>query len=170
MIPLYENYKDYQAPRFVCGTMVSLISWLPEQYVSGLRSVVLTNSKALGKGKTRRVGGRKHKLNTCLGFYHPQSTREAPWIEIVVDNIIARMPPVLRWLPFVRKLEFASTLFHEVGHHLDYTIGAPARSGEELLGRLAVIGPTRMNYARVIPLVDLTAREISRALSGKADP
>jgi heat-inducible transcriptional repressor len=38
-----------------------------------------------------------------------------------------------------------------------------------VLGTLAVIGPTRMNYARVIPLVDLTAREISRALSGQGD-
>jgi len=34
-----------------------------------------------------------------------------------------------------------------------------------VLGALAVIGPTRMDYGRVIPLVDLTAREISRALS-----
>jgi heat-inducible transcriptional repressor len=45
-------------------------------------------------------------------------------------------------------------------------VAAPYRRGESVLGTLAVIGPTRMNYARVIPLVDLTAREISRALSG----
>jgi heat-inducible transcriptional repressor len=45
-------------------------------------------------------------------------------------------------------------------------VAAPYRRGEAVLGTLAVIGPTRMNYARVIPLVDLTAREISRALSG----
>ena len=45
-------------------------------------------------------------------------------------------------------------------------VAAPYRRGETVLGTLAVIGPTRMNYARVIPLVDLTAREISRALSG----
>jgi heat-inducible transcriptional repressor len=43
-------------------------------------------------------------------------------------------------------------------------IAAPYGRGETVLGTLAVIGPTRMNYARVIPLVDLTAREISRAL------
>ena len=45
-------------------------------------------------------------------------------------------------------------------------VAAPYGRGETVLGTLAVIGPTRMNYARVIPLVDLTAREISRALSG----
>jgi heat-inducible transcriptional repressor len=37
-------------------------------------------------------------------------------------------------------------------------IGAPARSGEELLGRLAVIGPTRMDYQHTITAVSYIAR------------
>jgi heat-inducible transcriptional repressor len=41
--------------------------------------------------------------------------------------------------------------------------------GDRVLGTLAVVGPTRMNYARVIPLVDLTARQISRALAELSD-
>lgn len=44
-------------------------------------------------------------------------------------------------------------------------VAAPYGLGDRVLGTLAVVGPTRMNYARVIPLVDLTARQISRALS-----
>ena len=44
-------------------------------------------------------------------------------------------------------------------------VAAPYGREGQVLGALAVVGPTRMNYARVIPLVDLTAREISRALS-----
>jgi heat-inducible transcriptional repressor len=43
-------------------------------------------------------------------------------------------------------------------------VAAPYGRGGAVLGALAVVGPTRMNYARVIPLVDLTARQISRAL------
>jgi heat-inducible transcriptional repressor len=46
-------------------------------------------------------------------------------------------------------------------------VAAPYGRGETVLGTLAVIGPTRMNYARVIPLVDLTAREISRVIGGE---
>ena len=38
-----------------------------------------------------------------------------------------------------------------------------------MLGTLAVVGPTRMDYARVIPLVDLTARQISRALAALSE-
>jgi len=44
-------------------------------------------------------------------------------------------------------------------------VAAPYGRGDKVLGTLAVVGPTRMNYARVIPLVDLTARQVSRALA-----
>ena len=33
------------------------------------------------------------------------------------------------------------------------------------LGAIGVIGPTRINYARIIPMVDFTARAISRLMS-----
>jgi heat-inducible transcriptional repressor len=44
-------------------------------------------------------------------------------------------------------------------------VAAPYVRGASVLGTLAVVGPTRMDYSRVIPLVETTAREISRALS-----
>ena len=34
--------------------------------------------------------------------------------------------------------------------------------GDKVLGALAVVGPTRMNYGRVIPLVQYTARAVSK--------
>jgi heat-inducible transcriptional repressor len=48
-------------------------------------------------------------------------------------------------------------------------VAAPYGRGDKVLGALAVVGPTRMNYARVIPLVDLTAKQISRALGVLSD-
>jgi heat-inducible transcriptional repressor len=47
--------------------------------------------------------------------------------------------------------------------------GAPDEDGRQrsrVLGAIGVIGPTRMNYARIIPMVDYTARVVSRLLSG----
>jgi len=42
---------------------------------------------------------------------------------------------------------------------------APFRDGRErVLGAVGVIGPTRLNYARVIPLVDYTAKAIGRLI------
>jgi len=37
-----------------------------------------------------------------------------------------------------------------------------ANSEEKIVGAIGVIGPTRMNYARIIPLVDYTAKVIGR--------
>lgn len=46
-------------------------------------------------------------------------------------------------------------------------IAAPYMSGRQrVLGAIAVIGPARLNYARVIPLVDYTARVLGRMLDG----
>ncbi len=47
----------------------------------------------------------------------------------------------------------------------DYSlITAPYGDGARNLGVLGVIGPTRMAYDRVIPIVDVTSRMLSAAL------
>lgn len=50
----------------------------------------------------------------------------------------------------------------------DYSvIGAPYRIGDDVIGVLGVIGPTRIAYEKVIPTVDLTARLLSSALNSQ---
>lgn len=44
-------------------------------------------------------------------------------------------------------------------------ITASYGNGSRILGTLGVIGPTRMDYARVVPLVELTAQLVSRLLT-----
>jgi heat-inducible transcriptional repressor len=47
------------------------------------------------------------------------------------------------------------------------TIVAPYRDGAgRIVGVIGVIGPTRLNYARIIPMVDYTSRLVSRMLAG----
>jgi heat-inducible transcriptional repressor len=47
-------------------------------------------------------------------------------------------------------------------------IAAPFRDGtQKIIGVLGVIGPTRLNYGRIVPMVDYTARVVSRLLDGK---
>lgn len=46
-------------------------------------------------------------------------------------------------------------------------VTAPYKVGDEIVGTLGVVGPTRMAYNRVIPIVDVTARLMSSALSTK---
>ena len=56
---------------------------------------------------------------------------------------------------------------HESGYELldSYSIvTAPYTSDDDTMGVLGVIGPTRMAYERVIPIVDITAQLLGRAL------
>jgi heat-inducible transcriptional repressor len=47
------------------------------------------------------------------------------------------------------------------------TIIAPYRDNQgHIVGVLGVIGPTRLNYARVIPMVDYTAKVVGRLIAG----
>ncbi|MFB0492899.1 heat-inducible transcriptional repressor [Methylobacterium sp. OAE515] len=46
-------------------------------------------------------------------------------------------------------------------------IAAPFRDGsQQIVGVVGVIGPTRLNYARIVPMVDYTARVVSKLLDG----
>jgi heat-inducible transcriptional repressor len=58
-------------------------------------------------------------------------------------------------------------LGHESGYELldSYSIvAAPYATADNTMGVLGVIGPTRMAYERVIPIVDITAKLLGRAL------
>jgi heat-inducible transcriptional repressor len=47
------------------------------------------------------------------------------------------------------------------------TIVAPYRDqAGRIIGVIGVIGPTRLNYARVIPMVDYTAKVVSKLIGG----
>ena len=44
-------------------------------------------------------------------------------------------------------------------------IVAPFRDGgQKIVGVVGVIGPTRLNYGRIVPMVDYTARVVSRLM------
>jgi heat-inducible transcriptional repressor len=60
---------------------------------------------------------------------------------------------------------------HESGYELldSYSIvAAPYVTEDDTMGVLGVIGPTRMAYERVIPIVDITAKLLGRALKSNS--
>jgi heat-inducible transcriptional repressor len=60
---------------------------------------------------------------------------------------------------------------HESGYQLldeCSVVAAPYTTADEVAGVLGVIGPTRMAYERVIPIVDITAKLLSAALKPRA--
>lgn len=51
----------------------------------------------------------------------------------------------------------------ELGHGSLSLIAAPFSDGESTVGTIGVLGPTRMNYSRMVPLVEATATAVSGA-------
>ena len=84
---------------------------------------------------------------------------------------------------FNEKRDFLNLLDHSlkaegvqifIGHESGYqvlddvsVVTAPYAAGNSVMGVLGVIGPTRMAYERVIPIVDLTAKLLGAALNSR---
>jgi hypothetical protein len=129
-VQISESYRDYRPPRWVRPTIERLLAGIPARYSSGVGTVVLTDAASIGPGKTRRVAGRKRKRNACAGFYYERYRGKPAYIEIVVDNALAGLPSGAAVLNLFRDMTLGHVLYHELGHHLDATIGAAAPTGE----------------------------------------
>lgn len=60
-----------------------------------------------------------------------------------------------------------NALFNHAGWSI--VLAPYAGPGAKVLGAIGVVGPTRLNYARIIPMVDYTARVIGRMLNKNAE-
>jgi hypothetical protein len=110
-------------------TVERLLASLPKTHYRGLGAIVLTETEVARS----RKGGRRSRRNrrgTALGTYHPAWQGQSAWIELVVDEIVKQLPKLLDRLPIARDMEVGRVLFHEIGHHLDATLGSIARPGE----------------------------------------
>lgn len=130
MPPVREDYASYQAARWVRRTTCQLLASLAAQEVAGLSAVILTEASRMARGRTHRLRGKRYATQSCLGFYYPARRSDPAAIFLLVDNIVRSRPWWVWWLPFSKHLAGGSVLFHEVGHHLNATIGTLAR-GEE---------------------------------------
>src|SRR5689334_13026066 len=96
---------------------------LEPEHLGGLKSVVLTDSASIGRGKTRRVAGKKYDRNACRGFYYQEWNGKPAWIQLVANNIVPRYPSFLMGFQLLRDLVVAEILYHEVGHHIQARLG-----------------------------------------------
>lgn len=60
-----------------------------------------------------------------------------------------------------------NALFNHAGWSM--VLAPYAGPGAKVLGAIGVVGPTRLNYARIIPMVDYTARVIGRMLNRNSE-
>ena len=71
-----------------------------------------------------RVWSRKRKFDKShvLARYRPASRNSPPYIELRVDRIIDATETLALRIPFFHEIALGSVLFHEIGHHVHYTM------------------------------------------------
>lgn len=130
------SFSDYEPPRNLVPMMQRALDSVKLEYLAGLTEVVLTNSGALRRDRRRSVTkwrGRKVRVSQALGLYHPATKNKGAWIEIFVDNTLnsLRMRG-FSWMAWLRETELTDVLFHEVGHHIHFTIRPEFREREDV--------------------------------------
>jgi heat-inducible transcriptional repressor len=161
----YLNEKLRQGP--VDGLRERILAEMREDR-SALHALVeqalLLAERALGSGEGELLVDGEESFLDAPEFADVQKARLLLKAFAEKDRILRVLDRVLR----AREVRIFIGAESEFAAVPDVSVvAAPYGRGDQVLGTLAVIGPTRMNYARVIPLVDLTAREISRALGAE---
>jgi hypothetical protein len=130
------NFSGYTPPFDVVPVVEKMLASVPQKYLIGLSSVVLTNSSGLSRKLRRSVTKarkRKVKIVEAGGLYHAALHGNRAWIEIFVDN---KLRGVERswWLKiaYVRETALAGVLFHEIGHHIHATSHPEYRDKEDV--------------------------------------
>jgi hypothetical protein len=119
---IVEVYKEYSPPVNVSNTIRILLESIPERYVAGLKEVVLTNASGLSRERKRAKTASRARTFQVRGLYHQIGNGQPAWIEIFVDNTLKRWPRSLIKIPFFQHMAFGEVLYHEVGHHIHYTV------------------------------------------------
>jgi heat-inducible transcriptional repressor len=134
-----------------------------------LYDALSTKALKLGMAATEVAEGERMRIEGTASFV------QAP------DADLERMRAIFRALEEKRQLlslldrvQQARELRIYIGTESEFSsagdvsvIATPYKAGETVLGAVGVIGPTRMNYQRVIPLVSFTAQVLSRGLTGE---
>src|SRR5262245_8930595 len=116
-----EAYFAYVPPFDVAAVVRDLLSYVPAEYLRGLKYVVLLNASGLSRRDRRRripSQGRRHLAGGCLGFYRRQHRGEPAYVGIHVDRVIQQAARLALHVSIYRDSLFAWVLYHELGHHI----------------------------------------------------
>jgi hypothetical protein len=130
---IIENYHDFTPPAWLKGVIEDALNSVPENYLAGLKTVVLTNESALTRDQRRQKvwhRNKAHRLSDARGVYWPSTNIRPASVWLFVDNI---MRPLGAWyfrIPISGAIEFGEILFHEIGHHI-HAVHRPVYEGKE---------------------------------------
>jgi hypothetical protein len=166
-VQITVNYFEY-TPSFQIEPIIRrMLDSVPQKYLNGLSAIVLTNSGGLPRKQRRtmtRSRKKKVQMAEARGLYHPPWQGREAWIEIYVDNVLRGWEKGL-WLKlsFIRVGQLSDILFHEIGHHIHYTVRPEYREREDVADVWKV--KLDRNYRRERhPLLGVVMRTLKRPL------
>jgi len=132
---IVENYKDFSPSFNVLASVKSLLTYVPSHYLNGLEQIVLKNSSGLNrKQRRKKTISRKWRtaIKDSLGLYYQKHRGIPAHVVIFVDNIEQSTPVWVLKISFLRNIIIASTLYHEIGHHIHKTIHPEYKEREDV--------------------------------------
>jgi hypothetical protein len=111
---MVEQYLDYAPPVDVYGSLRLLLRHVPEQYLSGLYKITLTNSDSLRSSYRGKFWSEKRRLRPadCSGLYHKGD------ILLAMDLILQGCPEVFLLFQPIKTFLIGDVFYHEMGHHI----------------------------------------------------
>lgn len=128
-----ENYRDFEPPTQVKKLVEDLLEAVPQKYLAGLKTIVLSNQAALTRDQRRQKTwsrSRKYPLAKARGAYYEATNQRPATVWLFVDNMVRMWPRSLWKIPLLRYAELSEVLYHEIGHHI-HAVHKPVYDGEE---------------------------------------
>jgi len=130
---IIENYRNFEPPPKFRDTIDELVRYTPEEFLTGLQSIVLTNRAILNHDEKRQKTwsrNRKIRLAAALGYYTEAAKSAGASIVLYVDNLTDGSDNWVARLPLLRYLLAGDILYHEIGHHI-HAAHRPVHKGKE---------------------------------------
>lgn len=132
---IVEAYREYSPPSNARRDVERLLRHIPPEYLTGLQSILLTNSSALSRDERRQKiwsRNRKVQLGSRRGWYSYSTRASGARITLLVDRIFRGETKFTLAFSSFRMMTLGSVLWHEVGHHIHATRRPEYRGKEDV--------------------------------------
>lgn len=130
---IVESYRDFGPPPNFKRSVETLLRYVPQKYLVGLATIVLTNREGLTRNKRRqKVWSRSHKVRLAesLGSYSRATKSSPATVWLYVDNIVKSGIGWWNRVPVLRYVVVGQVLYHEIGHHI-HAVHRPVHAEKE---------------------------------------
>jgi len=171
-ISILQQATNYLSSKFQNKNFNQIKDTVEKEIVNSRNELELLSTKLIKKG----ILEAPPNLNVPYIFLHGQSTLlKEEMVSKDLDEIRNLFDEIEKKTTFVNILENAGTakgvqifigsknfLFKHSG--LSMVMAPYKNKDQEIIGAIGVVGPTRLNYAKIVPLVDYTSKIIEKAI------